>query len=117
MQEVFNTTESIVEVGQDWLVHLKEAARASPLRRSRLCLHLGTDAPIQEMILVLCQDVLFRPLRHLDKTESFHIIEGELDLVIFDEAGRPVRQLHMGAIGSGATFCYRLNKPLYHALL
>jgi cupin fold WbuC family metalloprotein len=115
--EVFTHTEKIIEVGPDWLSRLKAAAGASPLRRARLCLHLNPDAAIQEMILVLCDDVLFQPHRHQNKTESFHIIEGELDLVIFDEAGVPMRIIRMGPVASGKVFCYRLNASLYHALL
>lgn len=117
MPEVFTHSEPLVEVGPDWLTRLKDAAEESPLRRARLCLHVTPNDTVQEMILVLCKDVLFQPHRHHDKTESFHIIEGEVDLIIFDEMGAPVRTLEMGPIGSGKTFCYRLNTSLYHALL
>ena len=83
---VFRQTDDIVEIGPDWLARLKQAADASPLRRARVCLHRGAQDTVQEMIIALCEDVLFRPHRHHGKTESFHIIEGALDLVIFDEA-------------------------------
>lgn len=114
---VFRQTDDIVEIGPDWLPRLKAAANASPLRRARVCLHRAAEDAVQEMIIALCRDVLFRPHRHHGKTESFHLIEGELDLVIFDEAGTPLRTVRMGCAGSGRTFCYRLNAALYHALL
>lgn len=117
MPEVFRTTDEVVEIGSGWLGTLKQAAEQSPLRRARVCLHVENDSAVQEMILVLCQDVLFRPHRHLNKTESFHIIEGELDVIVFDPDGKPIRTLRMGPPGSGRTFCYRLNSSLYHALL
>lgn len=117
MPEVFTHTDPVIEIGPDWISRLKAAAEASPLRRARVCLHLRPEDAVQEMIIVLCEDVLFPPHRHQNKTESFHIIEGELDLVVFDDEGAPINTLKMGPPGSGKTFCYRLNSPLYHALL
>lgn len=114
---VFRQTDDIVEIGPDWLARLKAAADTSPMRRARVCLHRAAQDAVHEMIIALCQDVLFRPHRHPGKTESFHLIEGALDLVIFDEAGTPLRTVQMGTVGSGKTFCYRLNASLYHALL
>jgi cupin fold WbuC family metalloprotein len=117
MAEVFTHADEIVAIGPDWLERLKAAARESPLRRARVCLHLSPQDTIQEMIIVLCKEVLFRPHRHQGKTESFHIIEGELDLVIFNERGDSLRTLKMGPVGSGKIFCHRLNSAFYHALL
>lgn len=117
MPEVFRNTDEIVTVGPQWLQRLKDAARDSPLRRSRLCLHRADQDTIQEMIIVLMNDVLFRPHRHLDKSESFHIIEGELYVLLFSEQGQPMRAIHMGPAASGRTFCYRLCTPAWHAIL
>jgi cupin fold WbuC family metalloprotein len=117
MPEVFRNSDEIVTVGPDWLQRLKDAARASPLRRSRLCLHRTDQDTIQEMIIVLMKDVLFRPHRHLDKSESFHIVEGELYVLLFSETGQPMRAIHMGPAASGRTFCYRLCTPAWHAIL
>jgi cupin fold WbuC family metalloprotein len=72
---------------------------------------------VQEMILALRQDVLFRPHRHPNKTESFHLIEGALDIVVFDAGGTPLRKVELAAIGGGKSFYYRLNESLYHAIL
>jgi len=117
MMEIYRECESIVEIGHDWLARLKASALESPLGRSRVCVHVDDAATVQEMILAMRQDVLFRPHRHLNKTESFHMIEGDLDIVLFDEGGRPIRVIRLAAIGSGKTFYYRLNKALYHAIL
>ena len=117
MPEVFTQTDPIIEVGSAWIERLKAAADQSPLRRARLCLHQQPQDFVQEMILALCHDVLFPPHRHHNKSESFHIIEGELDLIIFDDNGRSKWILRMGPPGMGRTFCYRLNASLYHALL
>jgi len=117
MPEVFRNDKDIVEVGDDWIARLKQAAAESPLRRSRLCLHRNNDDHVQEMIIALCKDVLFRPHRHMKKSESFHIIEGELYVLIFDDNGKIIRTIHMGPPGSGRMFCYRLSMSAWHAIL
>ena len=117
MPEVYRNDQKIACVGEDWIRRLKDAAAASTLRRSRLCLHLSNDDAVQEMIIALCRDVLFRPHRHTNKSESFHIIEGELDVIVFDAHGNVERSIHMGPPGSGATYCYRLSTSAWHAIL
>jgi len=117
MTEVFRECDPIVEIGPDWLSRLKASAIEGPLGRSRVCVHLDDATPVQEMILAVRQDVLFRPHRHLNKTESFHMIEGALDIVVFDECGRPIRGIQLATIGNGKSFYYRLNEAHYHAIL
>jgi cupin fold WbuC family metalloprotein len=117
MTEAFRECDAIVEIGPDWLVRLKRAALDSPLGRSRVCVHVDDAATVQEMILAMRQDVLFRPHRHLKKTESFHMIEGALDIVVFDLDGTPTRAIQLSTIGSGKPFYYRLNESLFHAVL
>jgi len=117
MAEVFRHEEEILEVRADWLDRLKRAAAESPLHRARLCLHLSTDDTVQEMLIAICRNLLFQPHRHLRKTESFHIIEGDLYVLIFDDRGEVIRAIHMGPPGSGRVFCYRLNASRYHAIL
>ena len=117
MKEIFRECSPIVEIGPDWFARLKTSAIESPLGRSRVCVHVDDAATVQEMILALRQDVLFRPHRHLTKTESLHMVEGALDVVVFDEGGTPIRGIQLAAIGSGRPFYYRLNEALYHAIL
>jgi len=117
MTEMFRESGSIVELGADWLSRLKTEATNSPLGRCRVCVHVDDAAMVQEMILALRQDVLFRPHRHPNKTESFHMIEGALDIVVFDAGGTPLRKVELAAIGGGKSFYYRLNESLYHAIL
>ena len=117
MPEVYYSTEGILDIGDEWLSRLKGAALASPLRRSRLRLHKGNDDAVQEMIIALCRDVLFRPHRHVKKSESFHIIEGELAVIVFDESGTVLKSIHMGPPHTGRRFYYRLAEAVWHAIL
>lgn len=117
MNEVFHNRHDTAVVDQDCVRFLKQRAQNSPLRRSRFCLHRSPDDQVHEMIIVLCRDVLFPPHRHLAKTESFHMIEGFLDVVLFGDLGAPEQAIHMGPLGTGTNFCYRLCVPQFHAIL
>jgi len=113
---VFALTESPDVVNRDIITELKRTAEASPLKRSRLCLHRTNDDPVHEMLIVLCGDVYIRPHRHLNKPESFHLLEGAVSAVFFDDDGQLVREERLGT-GLGENFIYRVTHPLYHTQL
>lgn len=92
---------------------LKQKADASPLKRARICLHKGADEPIHEMLIVLARGVYIRPHRHLNKTESFHLLEGRATVVFFDDKG-DVTQSHKLARSAGSPFIYRIDQPVFH---
>src|SRR5262249_54417647 len=92
-------------------------ALESELRRARLCLHHSADERVHEMIIVFHRDTIIRPHRHRDKTESYHVILGELDIIFFDDGGRPGRLVRMGDGASGNTQVYRLAAPAWHSVL
>jgi cupin fold WbuC family metalloprotein len=114
---VFHSTDDIAEVGADWFERLKRHAFEADMKRARLCLHHSLDDPLHEMIIVFHWDALIRPHRHRNKSESFHVIFGELDILLFDEHGQLVRIVNMGDAESGKTPIYRLSAPLWHTVL
>jgi len=116
MPKVFRESGSIVELGPDWLARLKAAALDDPLGRARICVHDSDEAAVHEMIIAFRQDVMFRPHRHHNKSESFHIIEGMIDIVVFSTTGEVERVVRLG-IGKDRSFYYRLNTSLYHTII
>jgi cupin fold WbuC family metalloprotein len=114
---VFYNHDEIVEVGRDWLEELKHRAYVADQKRARLCLHHSPDDVLHEMIIVFHVDTVIRPHRHLRKTESFHVIFGELDVVLFDEEGNVTRIVEMGDAASGKTQVYRLSGPAWHSVI
>ena len=96
---------------------LAEQARENERRRMRLCAHRSSDDALHEMLIVHTPETYVRPHKHLAKSESFHVIEGEADVVLFDEEGRIVELISMGPYPSGACFYYRLADPYYHGLV
>ena len=115
--EVFYADEPIVRVGSPEIEFLKERAEQNERKRARLCAHTCTDDKLHEMVIVLKKEAYIRPHKHLNKTESFHIIEGMVDVVIFDEDGRIVDVVEMGDYSTARNLYYRLSDPYYHTVL
>lgn len=115
MTEALFNTEDVIEVNDVTLSDLKDRAAAAPRGRFRLCLHHGPADPVQEMVIACGSGTYFRPHRHpAGKSESYHIIEGEMTVYLFDDNGQVVRRIRMGDKLSGKTFYYRLSAPLWH---
>jgi cupin fold WbuC family metalloprotein len=116
-EEVTFATEAVVKIGQEEIAALKRSSGTNARKRMRFCAHRDTDDQLHEMLIALACGTYIRPHKHLSKSESFHIIEGEVDVVLFDEAGTATDVIRMGDYQSGRTFYYRLSEPCYHTLL
>ena len=114
---VFKTEDEFVRVSREQVARLKAAVEASPRKRVRLCAHKESSAVVQEMIIVLSKNGYVCPHRHRNKCESFHVIEGRADIVIFNEDGTLHDVIRMGEAASGLAFYYRIDTPWFHTLV
>jgi cupin fold WbuC family metalloprotein len=114
---VFGIPDRIVTVSREIVDRLATEAEILPLKRARLCAHRTSDDLLHEMLIVLTRGTYIRPHRHLNKSESFHVIEGSCALVLFDDKGEIHRVIELGAYESGKLFFYRLAEPMYHTVL
>ncbi len=117
MAEVYHNKSAISVCDAATIAFLKTEAAASPLHRARLCLHRSSDDAVNEMLIAITRDLIVRPHRHPGKTESFLMVEGDLDLVVFDDAGGTEAVIAMGPMGHGRVFHHRLSEPKWHSLL
>ncbi len=69
------------------------------------------------MLIVLDAATYIRPHRHPKKSESFHVVEGALSVLLFGEDGDARRAIRLGDYASGRPFYYRLAEPIYHTVL
>jgi cupin fold WbuC family metalloprotein len=115
--EVLYAAEGLVTLDAEAVAQLKRDAKRNPRRRIRLCAHASVDDRLHEMLIVHERDCYVRPHKHLAKSESFHVIEGEVDVVIFDDTGSVADVIQMGTFDSGRPFFYRLAEPTFHTLL
>jgi cupin fold WbuC family metalloprotein len=117
MSSVLTATDDIVVVNAETLQSLKKMAAAAPLKRSRLCLHRTSNDPIQEMVIAFARDSYVRVHRHRNKSESFHVLVGSLQVVFFDDEGHEIRRIRLGAPETGLPSLYRLSCDAWHAVL
>jgi cupin fold WbuC family metalloprotein len=96
---------------------LKARAARTARQRIRICTHLDSDQLLHEMMIVHTRDTYVRPHKHLNKSESFHVITGEAGVILFDESGAVCEAIRMGEYASGNRFYYRLSESRYHTLL
>lgn len=115
--EVFYTDEAVPKMDKSGLEFLKQEALKNPRKRIRLCTHRGTNDRVHEMFIVHMRDTYIRPHKHLGKSESFFVIDGEVDVVLFNEEGLATEKIHMSSPGSGEIFYYRIDEPVFHTLL
>lgn len=115
--EVTVASDDIVCVTAADLAGIRDRATHSARRRARLCAHRTTADPLHEMLICLARETYVRPHRHEGKSESFHIIEGELDVVLFRDDGAVRDVIPMGPYESGRVFFYRLAEACFHTVL
>ena len=112
--EVLYPKERIVTVAAPDLDALKQMAKLNPRHRIRLCAHQTAKDEIHEMIIYHPKDTYVQPHKHIGKDESFYLICGEIDCVIFDNQSNVKKAFPMGDYSSGKTFYYRIPENTYH---
>ncbi|GGB15586.1 WbuC family cupin fold metalloprotein [Agarivorans gilvus] len=67
-----------------------QQAKAAPRQRSHHNLHESLDAAVQRLFIATEPSTYMRPHRHSEahKWELFLVLQGQLDLLIFDEHGK-----------------------------
>jgi glucose-6-phosphate isomerase len=93
---------------------LKQAAENYKGKNLRICLHPGPDAVFHSMIILERKGNYYPPHKHLEKGESWHIIEGTMGAFVFDEGGDIIDACRLDADGA---FIYRVDVNAYHAVL
>lgn len=115
--EVLYCEDELVLVDAGDLAELERLARSAPRGRARICAHRSPSDPLHEMVIAVDRKSYIRPHRHLARTESFHVIAGAATVLLFGDDGSPRARLPLGDPGSGRAFYFRLDRPLFHALL
>ena len=116
-EEVLYTTESVTNVNRSDIDFLKIKSNENKRKRVRLCTHLDVNDGLHEMIIVHHKGNYVPPHKHLGKSESFHMIEGVLKIILFEDDGSILRIIILDAEGMDGFFYYRLSKSLYHTVI
>ena len=83
----------------DTLKELVVSAKDSNRLRTNLNIHESADASVQRLFLVFEPGTYIRPHRHpqAHKWELLVILEGELELLIFNDSGEVVEKIKMSS--------------------
>jgi cupin fold WbuC family metalloprotein len=112
---VFVALTAISTVGPGEIAFVKAQARSVVRRRARLCLHRSSYDRLHDMVIAFDHSTYLRPHRHDDKSETFHLIEGNASVVVFDDRGNIARVIALG--GDQGQRLYRMDEPHYHTLV
>ena len=115
--EVLFAIDAIVKIDASDIATLKQKAKQNPRKRIRICAHSDISDSIHEMLIVHEKHCYVQPHKHINKTETFHIIEGIADIILFNEEGHIDQSIRMGDFMSGRKFFYRLPPSRYHTVL
>ena len=115
--EVLYSEAAIATTKKSDIDFFKQLSSQNPRKRVRLCTHTSPDNHLHEMLIIHERGAYVRPHKHPGKTESTHIIEGLVDVVVFDDAGQIETVIRMGDYASGKTFYYRMAIPVFHCLI
>ena len=102
--EVFIAEDKIVRMGSRQVAFLKRQAASNDRRRARICAHKTNDDSLHEMLIAIVAGSYIHPHKHTRKIESFHIVEGSVDIVLFDDAGSIVDVVQLGDVSTGRNF-------------
>lgn len=116
-KEVLYSKDMITKINLNDIEDLKTKALSNERKRARLCTHLSPDNALHEMLIVLAKGCYIRPHKHIDKIESFHMIEGELKILFFDDTGNITNIINMGNYADEKYFYYRLSEPRFHSVI
>ncbi|QTH71040.1 WbuC family cupin fold metalloprotein [Pseudoalteromonas xiamenensis] len=96
MTNTLFSSDPITVVKLDLIEKLKKIAEQSSQKCARFCLHNDTFSGVQQMLVVLHRDARFNPHRHPEhKTESIHLIEGEVGFTVFDDSGSIIEKIRL----------------------
>jgi cupin fold WbuC family metalloprotein len=113
---VLFTQDPVTSIDSDTVEYLKAKALGTSSKSIRLCFHLDTREPVQEMLIVHSRDGYIRPHRH-DHGASYHVVDGQLDVVMFDNAGQVTGVVRMGEYASGMNFYWRISAKTFYTLI
>jgi cupin fold WbuC family metalloprotein len=114
----FEKEEKDVElISEKHIAFLKEQVAQNPLKRARICLHKDPSDLLHGMLIVHAEGAYIRPHRHSFSEELTLIIEGEGDLVFFDNAGTVTHVEQVSSKGDGGIFLVRLSPFVWHTFL
>ena len=103
-----------VQVDAALVARLKEIMAGLGSRNLRVCLHKDPAAVSHEMLILERKGKYYRPHKHFNEGETFHIIEGRMGVFSFDEEGSVIDACILEPRG---VLMYKAGTNMYHAVM
>jgi len=110
----FFSIKKPVCINSKLISELKEIWSKNPERNLRICLHESSSATFHEMVILETPGRYYRPHKHNAKGESYHLIEGKLGVVNFEDDGQIIDSRILDATDK---FLYRVGESVFHCIL
>ena len=114
--EVFYTNQKRIILNKKILNFIKNKSKLSPKKIVRLCVHKSKKEKIHEMFIIFPKNYYCLPHYHPSE-ESFLILKGQADIVIFKKNGKLKKIVKMGDLNSGKIFFQKFEKNTIHLLI
>ncbi|OUU53606.1 MAG: hypothetical protein CBC25_00055 [Pelagibacteraceae bacterium TMED65] len=112
---VIQNKEDLVFFDNKIVKKIKQMALKNEKKRARICIHKSLKDKTNEMIIALNKKSFIAPHIHPNgKSESYFVIEGNMNVYVFDKSGKVKKVVRMGPYNSGKNFFYRMSKGFYH---
>jgi len=101
-----------VYIGSNLIKEMKDISRAEGGCNVRVCLHSEPESKHHDMVVLENKNKYYPPHKHEEKGECFHVIDGKLGILAFDDYGTIIdaNLLEKGDI-------YRIEIGMYHAII
>lgn len=111
MKNILQNKKQICFFDKKIVNKLKILATRSKNKRSRILLHTHKSSQVQEMIIVLFKGTDIPIHKHpRNKSESYFIIEGSMELCMYNKNGKIKKTINLGDYNSGKPFYYRMSR-------
>ena len=115
--EVYLVPNQIATIGSNEIEFLRREVAENLKGRVRINIHPENTDLLHEMFIAIRADSYIRPHKHPNKSEAFHIVYGEVDIVIFEDDGDIKTVIPLAACGGDKAFYYRMSQPFFHTLI
>ena len=114
---LFVANSDIVALGQNDFDLVKSASESTDKKRSRINAHVSDQDLLHEMFLCIQESSYIRPHKHNFKSESYFVIDGKCDVVIFKDCGEIDDVIRLDSSKKYFSVYCRISKCCYHTLV
>ena len=113
---VFQLTTPVGILDQAMIDMLISDCKLNSKKRSRINFHQSPSDLVHEMIIAMHRDTDFAVHKHISKPESFHVLHGEIAVVLFSGNGPDIYEVINLNSYIGTNY-YRLSCDLFHLVV